>query len=622
MRAGPLDLRRYWPLIALFLAFSAASLYLASRSTVEEFWLSLLSVGSIATLGIVLINAAVRRLHESEQRYRHLLNTANDGVIAVDPATGQILGCNHKLAAMSGRGEEELVGRLYRDLFPEAERAELADSADRILDGVKQLHLLNRDGRLIPVEVNANYTLWDEREAMIALLRDVTERRAHERRIEYMASHDPLTGLANRREFERLAELLLDERRGRGHAMLYIDLDQFKVVNDTCGHAAGDELLRQLTSRLRRCIRDTDSLARLGGDEFGVLLTDCSLEQAEQIAAKLVAMVNEWRFKWNDQYFTIGTSIGLVPLDAGTTSLATLMSAADAACYAAKEAGRNRTVLYRPGDTELLARQDEMHWVARISDALAENRIELYCQRIVSASRYPKEGGGEHCELLVRLRERDGTLVEPGRFLPAAERFNLAPAVDRRVVERAFTGVRDALDGRASTDDVYAINLSGATLCDPDFGQYVHDMFKETRIPPRMICFEITETAAIASIDAAQEFIGRMHGLGSHIALDDFGTGMASFGYLRSLSVDYLKIDGTFVRDVATDPVSAAMVRAIYELSRAIGVRTVAEFVETEAAFEQVQTLGGDLAQGFALHRPEPWRWDSRGQNKVPDSES
>ncbi len=610
MRAGPRDLRRYWALIALFLAFSAASLYLASRSTIEEFWLSLLSVGSIATLGVVLINATVRRLQESEQRYRHLLNTANDGVIAVDPATGQILGCNPKLAAMTGRDEDELVGRLYRDLFPEAERVDLVDSADRILDGVQQLHLLHRDGRLTPVEVSANYTLWDDREAMIALFRDVTERRAHERRIEYMASHDPLTGLANRREFERLAELMLDERRGRGHAMLYIDLDQFKVVNDTCGHAAGDELLRQLTSRLRRCIRDTDTLARLGGDEFGVLLTDCSLAQAEQIAAKLVAMVNEWRFKWNDQHFTIGTSIGLVPLDAGTTSLATLMSAADAACYAAKEAGRNRTVIYRPGDSALVARQDEMHWVARITDALAENRIELFCQRIVSASQNPEEG--EHCELLVRLRDRDGTLIEPGRFLPAAERFNLAPAVDRRVVERAFTGVRDALDGKASALDVYAINLSGATLCDPDFGQYVHDMFKRTRVPPRMICFEITETAAIASIDAAQAFIARMHELGSHIALDDFGTGMASFGYLRSLSVDYLKIDGTFVRDVATDEVSAAMVRAIYELSRAIGVRTVAEFVETEAAFARVKSLGGDLAQGFALHRPEPWRWDQK----------
>ena len=611
MRTGPLELRRFWPLIALFTAVSVASLYLASRSTPQGFWLSLLSVGSLAGLGVLLINATVRRLHESEQRYRHLLNTANDGVIAVDPANGQILGGNHKLAALTGRAEDELVGRLYRDLFPEGERADLHDANDRLVDGVLQLHLLHRDGRLTPVEVSASYTLWDEREALIALLRDVTERRAHERRIEYLASHDPLTGLANRREFERLAELLLDERRGRGHALLYLDLDQFKVVNDTCGHAAGDELLRQLTSRLRRCIRDTDTLARLGGDEFGVLLTDCSLEQAEQIASKLGAMVNEWRFKWGDQNFSIGTSIGLVPLESGAhaTGLAALMSAADAACYAAKEAGRNRTVVYRPGDSALVARQDEMHWVARISDALAEDRLELFCQRIVSAAPASSDAG-EHCELLVRLRERDGALVEPGRVQPAAERFNLAPAVDRRVVQRALAGVHAALAEGASRNDVYAVNLSGATLCDPDFGDFVQRAFLDTDVPPPMICFEITETAAIASIDAAQAFIARMHALGSHIALDDFGTGMASFGYLRSLSVDYLKIDGTFVRDLATDPVSAAMVRAIYELSRAIGVRTVAEFVETDAAFERVQTLGGDLAQGFALHVPEPWRWD------------
>ena len=268
MRTGVLGLRRFWPLVALFAAFSAASLYLASRSTAEEFWFSLLSVGSLAVLGVLLIRATVRRLHASEQRYRHLLNTANDGVVAVDPASGQILGGNHKLAAMAGRSEDELIGRRYQDLFPETEREALTGANGRLVDGVLQLHLLHRDGRLTPVEVSASYTLWDDQEALIALLRDVTERRAHERRIEYLASHDPLTGLANRREFERLAELLLDERRGRGHALLYLDLDQFKVVNDTCGHAAGDELLRAGVEVLVATLpdgEDPDSLVRSKG---------------------------------------------------------------------------------------------------------------------------------------------------------------------------------------------------------------------------------------------------------------------------------------------------------------------------------------------------------------------
>ncbi|MFN2300520.1 MAG: putative bifunctional diguanylate cyclase/phosphodiesterase [Gammaproteobacteria bacterium] len=598
--------RQFWPSLAAFVAVGFLSLYLVSLGSPL---LSVAAVSGLAVFGLMLIAHTLRRFADSERRYRHLLNTANDGIIAIDPGDGHIIGCNAKFSTLTGRGEAELIGRLYRDLFPLGERDQLADTDGRMLDGLMQLHLLHRDGRLTPVEVSASYTLWDESEALIIILRDVTERRAHERRIEYLASHDSLTGLANRREFESVANELLHERRGRGHALLYLDLDQFKVVNDTCGHAAGDELLRQLTSRLRRGIRDSDTLARLGGDEFGVLLVDCTLPQAEQIASKLVAGVNDWHFTWGEKQFTIGVSIGVVPLESGGAGLAALLSAADAACYAAKEAGRNRTVVYRPGDSALVARQDEMDWVARLTDALAEDRLELYCQRIVDSAalvgaRY------EHWELLLRLRERDGTLVAPGRFLPAAERFNLAPSIDRRVIQRALGGIKRALASGASGEGVYAVNLSGATVCDPDFGSYVEEAFRLSGVPPAMVCFEMTETSAIASIDATRMFIARMHQLGSRIALDDFGSGMSSFAYLRALSVDYLKIDGMFVRDLPGDPVSVAMVRAIYELSRAIGVRTVAEFIETDAAYEHVQKLGGDLAQGFALHRPEPWRWD------------
>lgn len=600
--------RQFWPSLAAFVAVSLISLYLVSLGSPL---LSVAAVSGLTVLALMLIAHSLRRFADSERRYRHLLNTANDGIIAIDPMDGRIIGCNAKFSTLAGRDEAELIGRLYRDLFSQRERDQLADADGRMRDGLMQLHLLHRDGRLTPVEVSGSYTLWDESEALMVILRDVTERRAHERRIEYLASHDSLTGLANRREFESVAEGLLQERRGRGHALLYLDLDQFKVVNDTCGHAAGDELLRQLTARLRRGIRDTDTLARLGGDEFGVLLVDCTLPQAEEIASKLVAGVNDWHFTWGEKQFTIGVSIGVVPLESDGAGLTALLSAADAACYAAKEAGRNRTVVYRPGDSALVARQDEMDWVARLTDALAEDRLELYCQRIVDSAalagvRY------DHWELLLRLRERDGTLVEPGRFLPAAERFNLAPSIDRRVIQRALGGIKLALASGASGQGVYAVNLSGATVCDPDFGGFVEDAFRVSGVPPAMVCFEMTETAAIASIDAARMFIARMHDIGARIALDDFGSGMSSFAYLRALSVDYLKIDGLFVRDLPGDPVSVAMVRAIYELSRAIGVRTVAEFIETDAAYDHVRKLGGDLAQGFALHRPEPWQWDPR----------
>ncbi len=573
-------------------------------------WMSLVIVLALSWLGITLGWSVLHRASESEQRFRHLLNTANDGIIAVSPVSGRILGCNHKMSQMVGRQERSLIGRLYVDLFPVAERERLMDANKRLLDGLHGLNLLHRDGRVMPVEVSASYTLWDSEEALIAIMRDATERRAHERRIEFLASHDSLTGLINRREFERRAENILGDRRRGEHALMYIDLNQFKVVNDTCGHAAGDEMLRQLTTRLRRSVRDSDTLARLGGDEFGVLLEDCSLEQAEQVAAKIVTTINGWHFTWGGRRFGVGASIGLVPIQPGGPGLTPLMSAADAACYAAKEGGRNRVVVYRPGDSDLLTRQSEMDWVARLTDALAERRFELHCQRIVNAS-----GGSaddiEHNELLVRLRERDDTLILPRVFLPAAERFNLAATIDRHIIECAVHGLRKSLDAGATEQAMFGINITGSSIANPEFAEFVGDVFKRWQVPTKMVCFEISEAAAFASLEASRSFITRMRALGIRIALDDFGTGLSSFSYLRTLPVDYLKIDGSFMKDLSEDPVSTAMVQAIYELSKVIGIRTIAESVENEESLARLRDIGGGLAQGYALHRPERWEWSS-----------
>jgi len=383
---------------------------------------------------------------------------------------------------------------------------------------------------------------------------------------------------------------------------MYIDLDQFKLVNDACGHAAGDQLLRQVAALLKQCVRTRDTLARLGGDEFGVILQFCSAEQAQRVAQEICERMDEYRFVHDERRFRIGTSIGLVPLDHRWPNTASVMQAADAACYAAKEAGRNRVHAWFDADLHLRLRHGEMQWVTRLEQALDENRFELFAQRIRpirSASQ------GLHCEVLLRLREADGQLVPPGAFLPAAERFHMAPRIDRWVVRHVVEWMARERAALGHVETI-AVNLSGQSISDPAFLRQVAEVVAGAHIDHRKLCFEVTETAAITNMADATAFVEAMREHGIRFALDDFGAGASSFGYLKTLKVDYLKIDGQFIRDLIEDPLDRATVRCFRDVAAAVGTRTIAEFVETAAVAALLHEIGIDYGQGYLYHRPEP----------------
>ncbi len=436
----------------------------------------------------------------------------------------------------------------------------------------------------------------------IMVLRDVSESREMARRLSWQASHDALTGLYNRQEMETHLEQLLEEaqRDGVHHVLLYLDLDQFKLVNDTSGHLAGDELLRQLSYLLKKSLRDTDLLARLGGDEFGVLLSHCPIDKATEIADHLRTQIHEFRFVWQNKSFEIGVSIGIAPIDQHTESSASVMSAADVACYTAKDLGRNRYHIYVPEDEELTRRHGEMTWVSRIRSAIEENRLVLYRQAIQSV--HTEHTHEVHTEILVRMVDEEGKLIAPGQFIPAAERYNLMPQVDRKVVELTLGHM--AKDKQAPHS--VAINLSGATFADEEFLTFIHQQLEHSGIEPKRICFEITETAAITKLSSAIHFIQEFKKLGCRFALDDFGSGLSSFSYLKNLPVDYLKIDGAFVRDIVDDPYDRAMVEAICRVGRVMGLKTIAEFVENDAILEQLRIIGVDYVQGYGIEKPRP----------------
>lgn len=440
---------------------------------------------------------------------------------------------------------------------------------------------------------------------VVMVFHDVGQARTLARQLSFQACHDPLTGLFNRREFEaQLARLLgTAQSEGKQHAVCYMDLDQFKLVNDVCGHGAGDELLRQLAALLQAQVREADILARLGGDEFGVLLTHCSAEQAVRIAENIRTAVRDFRFLYQDRSFEIGVSIGVVAVTRDSRSTSELMSAADIACYAAKDGGRNRVHLYEPSDHEVAQRRGEMNWVSEIRAAMQEGRLYFLFQPIVSLAN-PDPGRPSHCELLLRMRDSLGNEVLPMAFLPAAERYNLMTEIDRWVVS---TAVRLLAQRNLITEDAtFLINLSGKSLSDESFVDYLEQEISASLFPAQRICFEIAEASAISNIRSIGNAIERLRRLGCRFALDDFGSGLSSFGYLKNLNIDYIKIDGGFVRDMMQDEMDTAMVRAINEISHIIGARTIAEFVETDEILESLSRLGVDYGQGHSISTPRP----------------
>lgn len=424
-------------------------------------------------------------------------------------------------------------------------------------------------------------------------------------RLSYQASHDALTGLPNRREFEARLERALDAvRRGQQrHVLCYLDLDQFKVVNDTCGHVAGDELLRQLSTLLASRLRERDTLARLGGDEFGVLLENCDIEAAQVIAEVLRQTVKDFRFVWQERVFGIGVSIGMVELHADSGDRSQLLAAADSACYAAKERGRNRVHVWHEDDAELNRRRGEMQWFNRITAAIEENRLRLYVQPIYPAT--AESGLGVHYEILLRMLDDRGEAVLPMAFIPAAERYNLMPTIDRWVVSSALALCSEALP-LLDADCVWTVNLSGHSLGDETFLEFVERQFEVNHLPHHRVCFEITETAAVSNLREAERFIATMRAKGCTFSLDDFGSGLASFHYLKNRDVDYVKIDGGFVRDMGSDPMDRAMVEAIQRIAEIMGLKTIAESVEDEATLAMLRRVGVDYVQGEWLHPPTP----------------
>ncbi|MDA3870640.1 MAG: EAL domain-containing protein [Gammaproteobacteria bacterium] len=426
------------------------------------------------------------------------------------------------------------------------------------------------------------------------------------RELEFQASHDSLTNLLNRREFERqLAQVIRSANEdNRKHALCYLDLDQFKIVNDTCGHMAGDQLLRELSRLMPHSIRATDCLARLGGDEFGVIAFNCSIEDAVDIANSLRTAIKNFTFTWNKKVFDIGVSIGVVAITKDSGTLQDILRRADASCYIAKDLGRNRIHIYAENDVEIEKRHGEIQWLTRIQDALKEDRFRLVTQKVTAI----KNGVTPPYEVLLRMLGKEGEIIAPLAFLPAAERYEMMPVIDRWIISTAFKNIRCESAGDRK---IYNINLSGQTLCDNSIVKFIRDQLNHFKISPDIICFEITETVVISNLGVAIELVNKIKAMGCMFALDDFGCGLSSFSYLKSLPVDYLKIDGEFIQNMVTDSTDRAIVVAINDIGLEMGLRTVAEYVESKAIFDLLNEINVDYAQGHFIEKPKLWCSDN-----------
>ena len=559
-----------------------------------------------------------RRLYEEalfreKESAQITLQSIGDGVITAD-ARGCIEYLNPVAEELTGWKLEQAAGRTIDETFrafheetcePLENPLLVAMRRSRSVKAIRPMLLIRRDGNELYVESTAS-PIRDGKGNVtggVLVFHDVSESRELNRRLSYHASHDVLTGLVNRREFEARLERALQSAKAREtlYALLHIDVDQFKIVNDTCGHTAGDALLGQVGALLKSKVRWRDSLARLGGDEFGVLLESCSLEEALRTAETLREALRNYRFAWEERMFRLGASIGVVPITADSEDVASVLSAADSACAAAKESGRNRVHCFEENDLDLMRRRREMQWAARINHALEESRFELFRMAIQPLQ---KDEPGTHYEILLRMRDEAGKIVSPDQFIVAAERYGITPSIDRWVIENCFRWLVSEADERERLT-LCSINLSGQSLGDDKFLPFVIEQFHRSGIDGRKICFEITETAAVANFSQANRFIQALKELGVHFALDDFGTGLSSFGYLKHFPVDYLKIDGSFVKGMLHDPIDREMVRSINEIGHLTGKRTIAEFAENAEIIEMLRGLGVDYAQGWGVAQPQ-----------------
>jgi diguanylate cyclase (GGDEF)-like protein/PAS domain S-box-containing protein len=574
--------------------------------------------GRLLRLLGVEVDITERKLYEDalfreKESAQITLRSIGDGVITTD-ANNQVEYVNPVAEELTGWKVDDASGRPIDEIFrgfheetcePLENPLAVSIRRDRAIKSVRPTLLIRRDGNELYIESTAS-PIRDGSGTVtggVLVFHDVSESRDLNRRLSYHASHDILTGLVNRREFENRVERALRSAKARetSYALLYLDLDQFKIVNDSCGHSAGDALLGQLGALLKSKIRWRDTLARLGGDEFGVLLESCSLEEAMNTAETLRMAIGEYKFTWEERNFRLGVSIGVVPITADNEDVAGLLTAADSACAAAKEAGRNRIHSFQENDIDLMRRRRELQWAARINNALEDNRFELFRQTI-----QPLQGeeNGSHYEILLRMRDENGGIISPGLFIEAAERYGITPSIDRWVIRSAFRWLVSEADERERLA-LCSINLSGQSLGDDKFLPFVVDQFQMSGIDATKICFEITETAAIASYSQANRFINALKELGCMFALDDFGTGLSSFGYLKHFPVDFLKIDGSFVKEILHDPIDREMVRSINEIGHLTGKQTIAEFAENEEIITMLRGMGIDYAQGYGVSEPK-----------------
>jgi len=574
--------------------------------------------GRLIRLLGVEVDITERKLYEEalfreKESAQITLQSIGDGVITTDsrchveyinPVAEDLTGW--KVDDASGRPIDEIFRGFHEETCEPLENPlSVSIRRDRAIKSVRPTLLIRRDGNELYIESTAS-PIRDGKSNVtggVLVFHDVSESRELNRRLSYHASHDILTGLVNRAEFENRLERALKSAKARetSYALCYLDLDQFKIVNDSCGHSAGDALLGQLGALLKSKIRWRDTLARLGGDEFGVLLESCSLDEAMQAAESLRVAIGEYKFMWDERSFRLGVSIGVVPIVAENEDVAALLSAADSACQAAKEAGRNRIHSFQENDIDLMRRRREMQWAARINNALEENRFELFRQTIQPLQ---AEEEGAHYEILLRMRDETGGIISPGLFIEAAERYGITPNIDRWVIRSAFRWLVSEADERERLA-LCSINLSGQSFSDEKFLPFVVDQFQMSGIDATKICFEITETAAIASYSQANRFINALKELGCKFALDDFGTGLSSFGYLKHFPVDFLKIDGSFVKEILHDPIDREMVRSINEIGHLTGKQTIAEFAENEEIITMLRGMGIDYAQGYGVSEPK-----------------
>ncbi|MBA3564405.1 MAG: EAL domain-containing protein [Gammaproteobacteria bacterium] len=574
--------------------------------------------GRLKRLVGVELDITERKLYEEalfreKESAQITLQSIGDGVVTTDsacmveylnPVAEGLTGW--KLDDASGRPVDEIFRGFHEETCEPIENPlAVAIRRARPIKSVRPTLLIRRDGNELYIESTAA-PIQDGMGKVsggVLVFHDVSESRELNRRLSYHASHDILTGLVNRREFENRLERALKSAKARetSYAICYLDLDQFKIINDSCGHSAGDALLGQLGALLKSKIRWRDTLARLGGDEFGLLLESCSLDEAMATAESLREAVRDFKFVWDDRTFRLSASVGVVPLAADNEEVATVLSAADSACAAAKEAGRNRIHSYAENDIDLMRRRREMQWAARINNALEESRFELFRQTILPLQ---NNDTGAHYELLLRMRDESGSLISPELFIAAAERYGITPNIDRWVVDNAFRWLVSEADERERLA-MCSINLSGQSLNDDKFLPFVIEQFQRSGLDATKICFEITETAAIASYSQANRFIQSLKELGCKFALDDFGTGLSSFGYLKHFPVDFLKIDGSFVKEILHDPIDREMVRSINEIGHLTGKQTIAEFAENEEIITMLRGIGVDYAQGYGVSEPK-----------------